>query len=263
MTKTTRKRIRIASNSLIILVLCFGLGWFALFALKHPPNQNLYREALGATAQNIYADTASGNPDESLKVYAVNVFHSTPLEKTIIGGGVYLGNGLIITASHVVGNWPIFQNPRVLIAGRDLPAHVVKEGSVETVDLALLSVDKSRLPVSLRLRRNPICRGPLKVGTGVLVVVPKRLKPSRTISPMEIEPRFRAQFGSLINEPEDSGSGVFDLQRKCLLGIMSRKVEKFGYLAGQGRAAHGSAEFAGYFVPASKIRAFMPAGLRF
>ena len=111
-----------------------------------------------------------------MKIYAVNVFHSTPFEKTVIGGGVYLRNGLIITASHVVGNWPTFQNPRVLIAGQDLAAHVIKEGSVETVDLALLSVDKSRLPVSLRLRRNPICKRPPKAGTSVLVVDPKGTK---------------------------------------------------------------------------------------
>ena len=263
MTKTKRNLTLIPIYSLTILALCFGLGWFTLFALKRPPNPDLYREALGATAQNIYADTASGNPDESLKVYAVNVFHSTPLENTIIGGGVYLGNGLIITASHVVGNWPIFQNPRVLIAGQDLAAHVIKEGSVETVDLALLSVDKSRIPVSLQLRRNPICKGPLNVGSSVLVVSPKRLTPSRTISPMEIAPQYRARFGSLIDEPEGSGSGVFDIRRKCLLGIVSRKVEKFGYRPVQRGIAREPTGFAGYFVSAQKIDAFIPRGLHF
>ena len=55
MTETTHKRIRIAIYSVIILVLCFGLGWFSIRALKQPPNAKEYREALGATAQNILA----------------------------------------------------------------------------------------------------------------------------------------------------------------------------------------------------------------
>lgn len=259
----TRKRIRIAVYSLLGLILCLGLGWLALYAMEQPPNPKEYREDLGATAANIFAAADTNDPDSSLKTYAVNVFHRTPFGKTYIGGGTYLGNGIILTAFHVAGRWRPFQKPRVLIAGQDLPGTIIKNGSLRTVDLALLSIDPSRLPVSLRLRRNPICEGPLKVGTSVLIVTPETVKRSTIISPMAIVPRLRKRFGSLISEPEGSGSGVFDASRKCLLGIISRKISKFGYEMRNGHLVFGSAGFAGYFVPAKKIRAFIPRAYRY
>ena len=258
----TRTRIRIAAYSLSALILCLGLGWLALYAMEQPPNPKEYREDLSATAKNILAGADATDPDSSLKIYAVNVFHRTPFEKTFIGGGTYLGNGMVLTAFHVAGRWRPFQKPRVLIAGQDLPGTIIKNGSLETVDLALLSVDKSRLPISLRLRRNPICQGALKVGTSVFIVTPKSVKRSTVISPMAIVPRFRKRFGSLISEPAGSGSGVFDANRKCLLGIISRKVGKYGYEMRHGRLVFGSMGFAGYFVSAKKIRGFIPQKYR-
>ena len=84
----------------------------------------------------------------------------------------------MITAAHVVGHWPFLTHPRVLIAGQDLPAKVIKQGSFETTDLALLSVDEAKLPISLRLRRNPLCSGSPKVGTEVIDVFQKE-RPAR------------------------------------------------------------------------------------
>lgn len=257
MQKTTRQQTRIAVYAIIGLTLCAGVGWLGLSAAEQPPNAREYREDLRATAQNVLAPGSASDPVNSLKIYAVNVFHRTPFEETFIGDGTYLGNGMILTASHVAGRWRPFQKPRVLIAGQDLPATFIKNGSLETVDLALLSVDKSRLPISLRLRRNPICQGPLRVGAGVLIVTPKTVKRSRVISPMAIVPQYRKRFGSLIAEPEGSGSGVFDTGRKCLLGIISRKIEKTGYTLRNGRLVFGPAGFAGYFVPASRIERFL------
>lgn len=46
------------------------------------------------------------------------------------------------------------------IAGQDLPARAVREGSFERLDLTLLSVDEQKLPVSLRMRRTPLCEKP-------------------------------------------------------------------------------------------------------
>src|SRR5664280_3860846 len=86
------------------------------------------------------------SPDDSLRVYAVNVIHDRPFEEPFIGYAIYLGQGAVITAAHVLGRWPSFiSNPRVLIAGQELPAKIIKNGSSETIDLALLSVDEARL----------------------------------------------------------------------------------------------------------------------
>ena len=170
------------------------------------------------------------NSDDDLKAYAVNVVKTAPLEKQFTGFGIYLGQGIVITAVHVIGQWPGTTNPRMQVAGLDLPAKVLKEGSFETIDLALLSVDIERLPVSLRLRRNPLCKTPPVNGTNVVIVYPDRTVRSRIMSPFMIPPQYQEKFGgALINEAEGSGSGVFQAERRCLLGIISSKISKFKY----------------------------------
>ena len=113
----------------------------------------------------------------------------------------------VITAGHVVGHWPFFTHPRVLVAGLDLPAKVLKNGYDQQPDLALLSVDETRLPISLRLRRNPLCRMPPAVGMAVVDVVPEPTSRSRIISLLSIAPVLRNNFDTLIDNVEASGSG--------------------------------------------------------
>jgi hypothetical protein len=60
-----------------------------------------------------------------------------------------------------------------------------------------------------------------------------------------------------------SGSGIFDPEQKCLLGIMSRKMPKYGYQVRRGKVVVGSSGWAGYFVPASQIVSFTPHNLHF
>jgi len=201
--------------------------------------------------------------DDDLKIYAVNVVKKAPLEKEFTGYGIYLGKGKVLTAAHVVGNWPVLTHPRVLVAGLDLPAEVLKQGSVDQIDLALLSVDEAQLPVSLRLRRNPICKALPPVGLKVAVIYPDRSVPSRIVSPMQIAPKYRAKLSSLISEPQGSGSGVFDTDHKCLLGIVSMKVQKYHYRRQNGRLAVSADGYAGYYVPASAIADFIPPEVRF
>jgi hypothetical protein len=200
--------------------------------------------------------------DDSLKVYAVNIIKTPLFKKQFTGDGVYLGQGMVLTAAHVVGHWPFFTRPRVIIAGQDLAAKVIKEGSFEQIDLALLSVEEAKLPVSLRLRRNPLCKDPPKIGMEVINVVPEKMVRSRIISPLLIAPELRSRFDTLITSPADSGSGLFDAERKCLLGIMSARVQKYSYQKRNGRIVADANGFAGYFVPASKIASFIPSDFR-
>ena len=195
------------------------------------------------------------NPDDDLETYAVSVIHTTPFKGPFSGYGVYLGDGAVITAAHVVGHWPLFAYPGIVIAGQELPAKVIKKGSFEQTDLALLSVDETLLPVSLRLRRNPLCKMPPYVGTNVNVAYPDRTVRSRIISPWLVAPQDRTRFSTLINDVQGSGSGAFHAERKCLLGIMSASVPIYHYRGQSGRA--------GYFVPASTIADFIPAEFRF
>jgi len=214
---------------------------------------------------------SSLSPDDSLRVYAVYVVHTRPFKEPFTGYGIYLGQGAVITAAHVLGRWPFFiSNPRVLIAGQELPAKVIRAGSSGTTDLAILSVDETRLPVSLRLRRNLLCKEPPQAGENVMVVVPGRTARSQIIFPQFVSPEYRTNFNSFINDDlwiaGGSGSGVFHAERKCLLGILSSKIWEDNYLMANGRVVRDLARSAigfRHFIPASTIAEFIPAEFRF
>jgi hypothetical protein len=202
--------------------------------------------------------------DDELRIYAVNVVKTTPLKAPTTGYGIYLGNGGVITAAHVIGRWGFLKNPRVLIAGLDLPARIVKEGALEEVDLTVLAIDDEKLPLRVRLRRNPLCKHAPIPGESVIAVVPEAATRSRILSPLAVAPGARQRFGTLTSEvAEASGSGVFDAEKRCLKGIMSRRIPKFGYRRVDGKVVAEPAGFAGYFVPASEIAKFVPAEFRF
>ncbi len=202
-------------------------------------------------AANIYVPAHAQDSDDDLRVYAVRVINTSPF-KPFPGYGIYLGHGLFITAAHVVGRWALFENPRIRIAGEELPASVIKKGSFEQTDLALLSVDETSLPFRLRLRRGPLCKALPNPGTSVVVVYPERTVRSRIFSPRFIPPMLRTKYNTLLSEVQGSGAGAFDAERKCLLGIMSASVPTY-------RGLNRRAE---YFVPAAKIADFLPAELR-
>ena len=252
------KRLGIVGSFLAFFALCGFFVWQVTIASQPPLEGAEYQKRLEITAANISA-TFSGSED-SLRIYAVNVVHTPPFKRPFIAYGIYLGNGTVLTAAHVVGRYPIYSNPRVLIAGQTLSAKVIKEGSPEQTDLALLSVDQERLPVSLRLRRSPLCKERLQVGRDVIIVYPERTVRSKIISPLLIAPQYRAKNGALINEPEGSGSGVFDPERRCLLGIISKEFEKQALRNGNGLTIIEASGFAGYFEPAI---GFVPAAFRF
>lgn len=203
------------------------------------------------------------NLDASLKIFAVHVVKTTPLQKPFTGLGVYLGHGTVLTAAHVIGRFGVLKDPHVLIAGQNLPAKIIKEGSLEGTDVTLLSVDEATLPMTLRLRRNPLCKQFPLVGEDVVIAVPERTTRAHIISPDQIHPRYRSRFNTLISRVAGSGSGVFDAAKGCLLGIISRKTNKFDYRKVYGRWHVVPDGEAGYFVPASQIADFLPAEYRF
>jgi hypothetical protein len=218
--------------------------------------------AAASTCARVHAQ----NSEDEFRVYAVGVVNVAPFARPFSGYGVYLGQNALITAAHVVGYWPLFSNPTIVIAGHEVSAKVIKKGSFPQVDLALLVTADLSLPVSLRLRRNPLCKTTPLAGTSVVVVSPDRTERSDVISAETIPPRNRSYFNSLVNEPHASGSGVFDPERKCLLGIMSAAVMKqYDFRSAPAMPYLGLQwdRSAGYFVPASVIANFIPPHLRF
>ncbi len=223
----------------------------------------IFAMLLGSLSRSSASPSPAQEPEDALRVYAVNVVKTPPLETQFVGYGIYLGQGIIITAAHVVGHWPSLTHPTVRIAGQNFPTKILKEGSFQQTDLALLAVDVTKLPSSLQLRRNPLCKDAPRVGMEVIDVLPQRVSRTRVISAMSIAPEFWHRFATLIDTPQDSGSGLFDPERRCLLGIVSAKVMKYSYqLTVRGVTAKPNG-FAGYFVPASQILTFIPQDLHF
>jgi hypothetical protein len=193
------------------------------------------------------------DPDGSLMVYAVTVNG---------GAGIYLGNGLILSVAHVVGE-ALVNRPKVIIAGHTITARVIKESSFERLDLALLAINEEHLPVSLRLRRLSLCEGEPAPGENVITVAPQGTARSRIMSPQAL-PSGVQKFSTVISDVErtgNSGSGVFNAQKKCLLGIMSRKISEKLIEKNGGKTT--TRDIAKYFVPASTIAQFMPPEFRF
>ena len=204
----------------------------------------------------------SVSDDADLKSFAVHI-NRTP-KQVWQGNGVYLGNGLILTVAHVSGN-VADTKPHVVIAGQDLPGSLVKQGSVEDVDLTLLSVDGTRLPVRLQMRRMPLCERPPFRGEAVVVATPEATARSRVLSPAAVPADLRGRFGTVIGDVAttgNSGSGVFDADSRCLLGLISRKITVAQYRPPLGTPAVNR-DIAKYFVPARDIKAFIPEGVSY
>jgi len=238
----------------VLAVLAFLLSWKFFISPDPVETSPDYHARLSTTAANVFAPAES--PEDALRIYAVNIVRRVPFRDPFVGYGIYLGQGTVLTAAHVIGRWPSYTRLRVIIAGQDLPGKVIKYMSPDDTDLALISVDAERLPISLRLRRNPFCKGPTPIGASVVVAYPEKSVRSQIISPLLIAPQFRTKFSTLITEPQGSGSGVFRADRKCLLGIMSRRVTKYvPKNEGPFRVARPNG-WAGYFVPVSALAKF-------
>ena len=196
--------------------------------------------------------------DRSLLDYAVGINQAGQSRS---GTGVFFGDGFVLTASHVVGSG-LLQGPTVTIAGQQIPARTVKQDTFEQSDLALLSVDEQLVPMSLHQRKLSLCDKPPWPGQDVVVVIPEEAVHSHVLSPAWLPLKAR-QYDTVIGDVAstgNSGSGVFDAQSNCLLGIMSRKISQFYTRKDTGKKE--TFDIAKYFVPASKIMEFLPHNLR-
>jgi hypothetical protein len=128
-----------------------------------------------------------------------------------------------------------------------------------------LSIDGTKLPVGLQMRRTPLCEHPPYAGERVIVAIPEGTAPSRVLPRQAIPADLRGRFDTNIADVAttgNSGSGVFDAADLCLLGIMSRKISILQQPLQLGAPAR-TTDIAKYFVPAAEIRAFIPQSVSF
>jgi hypothetical protein len=208
---------------------------------------------LGAAIVGLVCLAISGSHPEPMdnwvQDYTVQVVRGD--EQNPGGAGVYLGNGLVFTAAHVAG-----ANTRgVRIDGLNVPARLVKTGSFPQLDLSLISTDQRKIPDSLHERRMPLCQGQRPAGVPAILAALQGITRTSIASPTVIPPEYRTKYSTLISDGSTqgkSGSGVFDTEGKCLLGILSLKITN--------EIDHK--DYASYFVPASTIQSFIPVGIR-
>jgi hypothetical protein len=116
-------------------------------------------------------------------------------------------------------------------------------------------MDQTKIPDSLRERRMTLCQEQPPAGAPVILAAPEGITRTSIASPTLIPPEYRTKFSTLISEGSTdgkSGSGVFDAEGKCLLGILSLKITN--------NIEHKG--IASYFVPASTIQSFIPVEIR-
>lgn len=210
-----------------------------------------------------YAGAAAVPTPVALQAYTVTLV-KLPLHGWI-GNAVYLGDGRILTASHVAGSIG-HPSPVADIAGVTLPTTRLKQGRLDDVDLSLLAVDVKSLPKDfLALPRLSVCDDDPDIGTPVLVITPKQIAPSHTVASSVLPgwifpPAVIAKFNTLIADVDstgNSGSAVFDRDRGCILGIMSRKIELTKTSTATGHPVKTVIPLAKYFVGPKLIRAFL------
>jgi hypothetical protein len=213
-----------------------------------------YDARLAITLDNISDPRQLDDPESSVRILSVNVVHAAlPFRPWFIGYGVFLGDGLIVTAAHVIGRAFFLTPPRVLVAGQDLPAKVISAGTAGNIDLAILAVPQETLPISLRLRRAALCRGRAPAGARVLVAYPEKIAVSQIVPPRLVLHQA-PRFDTFIDDVESSGAGVFDSRTKCLLGIVTEKFPKAATPRRRGPLAREAVRYAGYYVPSDEIR---------
>lgn len=210
---------------------------------------------LGLAASPPASAAEADGPDPH--AVAVNIERTPP--QPWPGYGIYLGNGLVITAAHVPG--PAVQTqPKVVYDGQRLATLALKEGSYPDMDLTVLKI-AGPVPPGLADRHTEICADPPRPDEAVVVSTPEKVTTSAVVRPEAIPPDMRDRFaGSSIKDvysTGNSGSGVFDADRHCLLGIMSSKLETHVRLIVNGEHVVRTIGIAKHFVPAGDIRAFL------
>src|SRR6185369_8514812 len=111
------KRYETIGYVVAFLAICgFLLGWKVFVAREQPAELAEYQKRLNISAQVLLAPAT---PDESLKIYSVNVVSIRPFKGQSIAYGIYLGQGLVLTAAHVIGKYPFVTAPHVLVGGQD------------------------------------------------------------------------------------------------------------------------------------------------
>ncbi len=142
------------------------------------------------------------------------------------GSGVLIGDGMVLTAAHVIAVNPQDPKVTVYIDNRRVDGLVAYSGQADHLDLALIKVDPMALPPTRRGLESvsPCSRNP---GPAQPFVVAWMGKTSQETTLLRADPpkdgADHGRYSTMLaaGHPKGaSGGGVFDPQQGCLAGIM-------------------------------------------
>jgi hypothetical protein len=195
---------------------------------------------------------AAAEPDGAPLIAALGVQIQKPAGDNVHfahGSGVFLGNGLVLTAAHVVTFNAQDPNVAVFLDGWKTNAKVFATGQ-NGLDLALLKIDPSEISAQRRiLSPVQLCTTPPDANQQVIVAAEGQVSFS-AITPLT-SGKGSNDLATLY-EQGASGGGVFDPGKGCLIGIII--LARSGQIAGQDIRMTE-------FVPAAKIAPFLAANL--
>jgi len=170
------------------------------------------------------------------------------------GSGVFLGDGLVLTAAHVVKVDPGNRKVTVLLDGRRRDGTLVPDAQMEKADLALIKLPSEELGDKRRAQAPvAVCTGNPGPSQPVVVASMGTVSNAATISTPITSDLQTGSWTNLLStgyHHGNSGGGVFDPRQGCLWGIIN--LELSGPSKTDGRFLDLTA-----FVPASKIAPFL------
>ncbi|MBC3926753.1 serine protease [Undibacterium sp. CY21W] len=146
---------------------------------------------------------------------------------TSSGGGIWLGNGEVLSATHIFLNAKSPSDPIFVISdGNRMKATVVFHGNPPNNDLILLKIDPTLVPASLASVASPqICSDLEAIGAELYVTAPNHRIYSTYASPVGAvwhKGKTLSQSTTALLSHGVSGSPVYDTKSNCFAGIVSR-----------------------------------------
>ena len=202
----------------------------------------------------VAAAPALAEPQDAALVGALGVQIEKPAGDNVHfsqGSGVFLGNGLVLTAAHVLKVDPANPAASVILDGWKTEAKLIATGQAG-LDLALLKLDPAEISRPRRdLKPIEICSLGTAPNQPVVVAAQGSVSLSKTIGAPIKAPALTGDWSNILATGYGhgaSGGGVFDALKGCLAGIIIIEATAPGIELTQ-------------FVPAPEIAMFL-AGKR-
>ena len=142
------------------------------------------------------------------------------------GSGVLLGDGLVITAAHVVKYNHSDPNVTILVENQRVRGRVVAEETDNGTDLALIEIQPQALPARSRGVRATLCDHDPGPDRSVIVASLGEITRSKTVVAPD-QPATGRDWTTTLGtgyHHGSSGGGVFDAEEGCLLGIITIEI---------------------------------------